>query len=169
MSAARHLETSLTFVTPKVIKEVGKPNINERTFASTAEHITVDDEALGESLQELAMKEMGIVKLPVGSNSHAEGVEFFWVDVKKSKKTFDRLNKLLALRWIELVWTFEQRREQCSGNLLSVELNDAAADIESFIKLRRFLLEGTDPDILKKGKRSVLLLHHSTQNAPQPD
>jgi hypothetical protein len=169
MTGARHLETSFIFVTPKAMKEVERTNINERTFGSRGEHITVDDERLAGSLQNFAMQEMAIIKLPVGANSHAEQVEFFWTDVKKNKKTLDRLNKILAMRWIELVWKFEQSREECSGNMLSVELNKAAADIEGFIKLRRFLIEGTDPDMLKKAKRSILLFHHSEGNAPQPE
>jgi hypothetical protein len=60
----------------------------------------------------------------------------------------------LAAHWVQLLWTFEKAREECDSNMLSAGLNEAAADIEEFIKLRRFLRDGTNPDNLKKGKRS---------------
>ena len=115
------------------------------------------------------MREMATAKVPVKTNSHAEKVEFFWLDVKKDKKIVQQLNKLLAVHWVQLLWRFEKEREQWSGDMLSAHLNEAAADIEEFIKLRRFLRDGTDPDNLKKAKRSVLLFHHSDANAPDGD
>lgn len=166
MTTEMHLQTSLTFVTPNVLKNLQKPQINEQTFAASSQHITIDDEKIASSLQILAMEDMALVKLPVGLNSHAENVEFFFLDVKKSKKTVEKIRKLLALRWIQLIWRFEQSREECSGNILSAELNEPAADLETFIQLRRFLLEGIDIENLQKKKRSILLFHHSDANAP---
>ena len=169
MMNAMHLETSFTFVTPNVIKNVQKPQITEQTFAAAGEHITIDDASLAASLRTLAMEDMPLIKLPVGLNSHAENVEFFWLDVKKGKKTVEKIKKMLALRWIQIIWRFEQSREECNGDLLSTNLNEAAADIESFIQVRRFLLEGVDSENLQKKKRSVLLFHHSEGNAPRPE
>ncbi len=168
MATPMHLETSFTFVTPKTMKDTEKPHISEETFGSD-EHTTIDDDGLAEALRSLAMQEMATAKVPVKTNSHAEKVEFFWLDVKKDKKTVQKLNKLLAAHWVQLLWHFEKARDECDSNMLSAGLNEAAADIEEFIKLRRFLRDGTDSDNLKKGKRSVLLFHHSDANAPAPE
>jgi hypothetical protein len=169
MTAAVHLETSLTFVTPKVMKDEAKPHINEETFADPGEHASFGDEELAATLRGFAMKEMSLVKVPVGMNGSAEKVEFFWLDVKKDKKAVQKLNKIMATRWVDLLWQFEKTREECGSDILSATLNDAAANIDEFLNLRRFLGEGTNPEVLKKGKRSVLLFHHSDANAPASD
>ena len=119
MATPMHLETSFTFVTPKVMKDTAKPQISEETFGAVAEHATIDDEDLAEALRSLAMKEMATAKVPVRSNSHAEDVEFFWLDVRKDKKTLQKLNKLLAAHWVQLLWRFETTREQCESDMLS--------------------------------------------------
>ena len=114
MSAAAHLETSLTFVTPNAMKASQKPQINELTFASNSEHFIIDDDVLAKALRDVAMQEMALSKIPVGSPDNFEQVEFFWIDVKKGKKSVERIKKLLTLRWLELIWKFEQSRENAN-------------------------------------------------------
>ncbi|MEQ1694334.1 MAG: hypothetical protein ABL901_00700 [Hyphomicrobiaceae bacterium] len=169
MANAAHLETSLTVVNPNVLKNLGKPSINELTFAASDQHFIIEDQELASAFRALAMEEMAITKLPVGDATNYESVEFFWFDVKKPKPVVARIRKILAQRWIALLWAFEKQREECVGDVLSIELNQASADIEAFIDLRRFLLEAFEPEIVRKSKRSVMLFHHNAANAPQPE
>ena len=90
------------------MKDVEKPQISEETFGSTDEHVTIDDDGLAEAVRALAMREMATAKVPVKTNSHAEKVEFFWLDVKKDKKIVQQLNKLLAVHRVQLLWRFEK-------------------------------------------------------------
>lgn len=166
MSQAIHLDTSLTFVTPKALTGAPGSIIGATTFGSKHEHCVLSDEPTAEFLRSVGMAELGFAKVLVGSKDHPESVEFFAIDVKRNKKLVDRLRKFLTVRWVELVAAFEKKRAEGDGDALSVELNEAAGAIESFIELRRFLNNGTDPEGLKKSKRTVLLFHHSSTNAP---
>jgi hypothetical protein len=101
--------------------------------------------------------------------SSAEPVEFFCLDVKKNKKETAKLSKLLSRRWLQVVQEAELARQDADGNLLAPEVTAALAAVENVICIRRFLANGTDPTMLAKKKRTVLLFHHTLANAPESD
>jgi hypothetical protein len=168
---AIHLNSSLTFVPATMLRQ--RPSstlIGENVFASNDEHIIVADTKLANCMRDFAMREgMAIATIPVGSTDNHTDVEFFWLDVKKNKKEMAKLGKLLSRRWLELLYDAELAREDAGGNLLGPEVTKAVDAIEHMIELRRFVSNGTDPTMLSKKKRNVLLFHHTLANAPEPD
>ena len=168
MTDAVHLQSSLTFVPPTMLK--GRPGdvIDADAFASEDQHIILNDTDLAASLRDFAMREgMALAKIAVGSKEDSTPVEFFWLDVKKNKKEVTKLTRLLSRRWLESIQEVELAREDADGNLLAPEITSALGAIESMINVRRFLANGTEPSILSKKKRTVLLFHHTLANAPE--
>jgi hypothetical protein len=163
-----HLETSLTFAPPAAITSHAKPLLDVNTFRDEHEHFVITDPVLASRLKKLAMEEMALAKVLVGSPTNMDAVEFFWIDVKKAKKEIAKLQKVVSQRWIELLFEFEMKRNSIGGSLLTSDLSREAASIEKFLQLRRFLLNGLHPNVLKKKKRTILLFHHLDANAPRP-
>src|SRR5271166_6230512 len=149
-----HLETSLTFATSAAITSLPKPLLDVSTFRDEHEHFVITDRILGSRLKKLAMEEMALAKVLVGSPTSKDAVEFFWIDVKKAKKELAKLQNVMSQRWIELLFEFEMKRNLTSGSLLTSDLSGEAAAIEKFLQLRRFLLNGLHPNVLKKKKRT---------------
>lgn len=162
-----HLDTSLTFAPAGVLKPHSKPLLGAATFQDSQEHIIISDPIISGSLRKFAMEEFAIAKVLVGSASTSEFVEFFYLDVKKAKRELPRLEVILSRRWLDLVHEFEVERNSCRGEVLGSHLNSAAAAIEAFLGLRRFLINGFNPEMLKKKKRNILLFHHADANAPR--
>ena len=94
--------------------------------------------------------------------------EFFYLDVKKNKKEMAKLSKLLGRAWLEVIQEAELARDEADGNLLSPDVTGPLDNVENMIAIRRFISNGTDPSMLAKKKRTVLLFHHSRENAPRP-
>lgn len=166
---AIHLNTSLTFAPAGVLKAHTKPLLGETTFGDRHQHFVISDPVLAGNLRIFAMEELALVKALVGSPSTNEMVEFFFLDVKKAKRELPRLESILSRRWLELLHVFEIERNSTRGCVLDIKLNSAGAAIEEFLQLRRFLVNGFDPELLKKKKRSLLLFHHADANAPTLD
>jgi hypothetical protein len=162
----QHLETSFTLVQPKALTNTAKTAIDVDTFADAAAHLVIEDEELRSSVRSIAMAELPLVKLRVGSGEGAEQVEFFKFDLKKDKKALQLLRTAISARWIDLLWHFEKARFGAGGDVLTSVLFEQAASIEYFMSIRRFLSECTDPEIMKRDKRSILLFHDSEENAP---
>jgi hypothetical protein len=163
-----HLETSLTFAPPGAITPHSKPLLDADTFRDEHEHFVISDPVLASRLKKLAMQEMSLAKVLIGSASIKDAVEFFWIDVKKAKKEIAKLQKLMSQRWVELLFEFEMKRNANSGSVLTSDISQEAAALEKFLLLRRFLLNGLHPNVLRKKKRSILLFHHLDANAPRP-
>ena len=163
------LENSLTFAPVNAIKAPDKPIIDERTFANAAEHFILHDTDLSQQFHKLAMTEMALAKVAVGSATSHEKVEFFWMDIKKDKNVIKKIKRIVSQHWIKILYQMEAAREETDGNILAPELAKHAAAIEGWIRLRRFLCEGTDAEILRRKKRTILLIHHSHANAPNSD
>jgi hypothetical protein len=167
---AIHLNTSLTFVPTTLLRQRPGNVIGPNVFASKDEHIIIGDTKLANSMRDFAMREgMEIAKVPVGSPDDHTDVEFFWLDVKKNKKEMSKLGKLLSRRWLEVLQDAELAREDAGGDLLSPEVTEAVVAVEHMIELRRFVSNGTNPTMLSKKKRNVLLFHHTLANAPEPN
>jgi hypothetical protein len=144
--------------------------IGPEVFASEDQHIIIDDAELAGSMRDFAMREgMAIIKVPVGSPDENTPVEFFWLDVKRHKKEMAKLGKLLSRRWLEVLQKAELARNEADGNLLASDVTSALNAVEHIIDVRRFFTNGTDPTTLAKKKRTVLLLHHTLANAPEPN
>jgi hypothetical protein len=169
MSMIASLENSLTFVPANAIKAPDKPLVDERTFANAAEHFILYDADLVKRFHKLAMTEMAITKIAVGSAASHEKVEFFWLDVKRDKKVIEKLRRIISQHWIKMLYQMEAAREEVGGNILAPELAKHANAIEGWIRLRRFLCEGADAEILRRKKRTILLFHHSRANAPNAE
>jgi hypothetical protein len=166
---AIHLSSSLTFVPATMLKQRPGGVIGPNVFASHDEHFIVADTKLANSMRDFAMREgMAIAKVPVGSTDDHTDVEFFWLDVKKNKREMGKLGKLLSKRWLEVVQEAELAREDANGNFLAPEVTEAVGAVGHMIELRRFVSNGTDPTMLSKKKRNVLLFHHTLANAPEP-
>ena len=90
------------------------------------------------------------------------------MDVKKGKKETAKLAKLLSRRWLEVLQAAELARDEAGGNVLATGVTPAIDAVENLIGVRRFISNGTDPTILAKKKRTVLLFHHTLTNAPEP-
>lgn len=170
MVPAVHLDSSLTFVSASMLKQGSKSVILPEVFGSEDQHLIIRDQELATLLQEFALREgMGIAKIAVGAADSNTPVEFFWLDVKKNKKEIAKLSKLLSRYWLTLVQKSELAREDAGCNLLSPDLTAAMGALENMIELRRFLVNGTNPDMLTKKKRPILLFHHLRANAPRAD
>jgi len=75
----------------------------------------------------------------------------------------------LSRRWLRVVQEAEFARQDADGNLLAPEVAPALAAVENVISIWRFLANGTNPDMLAKKKRTVLLFHHTLANASEAD
>ncbi len=164
-----HLDASLTLVPPAMLKPGPKSVIGTEVFSSEDQHLIIRDAELTRALRDFAMREgMAMATIPVGSSDENTPVEFFYLDVKKNKKEMARLSKLLGRRWLQVMQNAELARDEADGNLLSADVTGPLDAVENLIEVRRFIVNGTDPSVLAKKKRTVLLFHHSRENAPRP-
>jgi hypothetical protein len=165
-----HLDTSFTTVSPTVLKQPSSKPINSDDFADEDIHFIVRDRVLANRLSEFAMASgFGISKVAVGSKETHTAVEFYSLDLKKNKKEVAKLFKLITVRWLEALQAAEMKRETEDGNLFSSALTEDVDTIVELASLRRYLLNAADPSVLSKKKRTVLLFHHRSDNAPRPD
>lgn len=165
-----HLDSSLTFIPPTMLRQRPGDVIDVSVFADADQHIILRDSELASCLREFAMREgMALAKVPVGSKDENTPVEFFWMDVKRSKKEVGRLAKLIGRRWVLAMYEVELARDENDGNFLSPAVTPAMSALENLVEVRRFLANGIDPSMLSKKKRSVLLFHHTLANAPQAE
>lgn len=166
MSQMVHLESSLTLVTPALLAQKSFIPIGDEIFASRDEHVILRDEVLADALRKMAMGGLPFQKLPVGSKENFTGVEFFVLDLKKSKKELVEFKKLITLRWLDALYSTETAREECNGDLFAAEMAPAFNRLQDSIDLRRFLANATDMTMMAKKKRTILLFHHIKANAP---
>lgn len=162
------LATSFTAVLPAVTKQPSSKLINDDDFADADVHFILKDRSLAEALARFAMSDLAIAKANVGSKETHSTVEFFSLDLKKNKKEIGKLFKLVATRWLQSLQSVELLRQEADGNLFSADLTDAVDLVVEIAALRRFLMNATDPTMLSKKKRTVLLFHHTAENAPRP-
>lgn len=164
-----HLDLSLTFAPAAILKPGPKSVIGSDVFGSEDQHLIIRDADLARSLRDFAMREgMAVATIPVGASDDKTPVEFFYLDVKKNKKEVAKLSKLLGRRWLAVIQNAEVARDDADGNILSADLTGPMDAVENLIEVRRFIVNGTDPSMLTKKKRTVLLFHHSRENAPRP-
>jgi hypothetical protein len=164
-----HLDSSLTLVPAAILKPGPKSVIGSDVFGSADQHLIIRDADLTQALRDFAMREgMAVATIPVGSSDEKTPVEFFYLDVKKNKKEMAKLSKLLGRAWLEVIQEAELARDEADGNLLSPDVTGPLDNVENMIAVRRFISNGTDPSMLAKKKRTILLFHHSVENAPRP-
>lgn len=169
MTQAVHLESSLTFVPPATLKPGSKNLVDADTFADADQHSLIRDADFAQALRDFAMSEgMALATIRVGSKEENTPVEFYYLDVKKNKKEMAKLAKLISRRWLEAIQEAELARDDADGDLLSDDVTDALSSVENIIALRRFIVNGTEPGMLTRKKRTVLLFHHTLENAPRP-
>ena len=123
------LETSFTFVQTNALRSLERPQITDETFGNPNEHFVLSDVAIAEDLHRLAMKEMAIGKVAVGSAEQFEAVEFFYVDVRRDKATLSQLRNLISKHWLRLVYELEVSRNELAGDILSDQLTGKAAAV----------------------------------------
>ena len=79
-----------------------------------------------------------------------------------------KLAKLISRRWLDAIQAAELARDGADGNLLFDDVTASINAVENVITLRRFIANGTEPSVLARKKRTVLLFHHTIENAPRP-
>lgn len=169
MTQPIHLESSLTFVQPAALKAGPKNRIDADVFADPDQHTVLRDARFAQSLRDFAMREgMGIATIPVGAKDDRTPVEFYFLDVKKNKKEMAKLAKMVSKRWLEAIQETELAREDAGGDLLSDDVTGSLDAVQSVVGLRRFLANGIQPSVVARTKRSILLFHHTLENAPRP-
>lgn len=119
-----------------------------------------------DDLRTLAMEEMRVVQMPVGTSDQSSSVEFFALDLKKDKVALTKLRKIIGRHWRKVLNDFELAKDDAS-DVLADTLNGPVGALASWLELRRFLSNAVNPEMMKKTKRAVLLFHHDRANAPE--